>query len=80
MYPDHTWRKKGRRRRGRRRRRRRRPNWCRGDTHWSMVQLPVATPLKTTESFPTHTSARSHQLWRAILQHLYHNFKEFSSV
>lgn len=39
---------------------------------WSNSQL--AGPLKRTESFSTRTSARSHQLWRAKLQHPHHNF------
>jgi hypothetical protein len=30
--------------------------------HWNMSKLPVASPLKKTESFPTHTPARSYQL------------------
>lgn len=34
-------------------------------THWSMVKLPVASLLKKTESFPTPTPDRSHQLRRA---------------
>ena len=38
-----------------------------------MIKLLVASPLKKTESFSTPT--RSHQLWRATLQHPYHNFK-----
>ena len=49
-------------------------NLCCPYTHWSMVKLPVASPLKKTESFPTHILDRSHQLWRATLQHPYHNF------
>lgn len=31
-----------------------------------MVKRPVASPLKKTESFPTHTLTRSHQLWREL--------------
>lgn len=31
-------------------------------THWGIVNLSVAIPLKITESFPTHTPARSHYL------------------
>ena len=45
-------------------------------TQWSTVKLPVASPLKKTESFPT--LARSHQLWRATFQHPYHSFQNFS--
>jgi hypothetical protein len=35
-------------------------------------QTPSGPPPKTTEPFYTCISARSHQLWRATLQHLYH--------
>lgn len=38
----------------------------------------MAWPFNTTESFPSHPSARSHQLCRATLWHLPHTFWEFS--
>lgn len=31
-------------------------------THWSMMELSLASPLKETESFPTCTPIRNHQL------------------
>lgn len=31
-------------------------------THWSMIKRPVSSPLKKTESLPTPTPSRSHQL------------------
>lgn len=45
----------------------------------SMVKLPVASCLQTSQSFsaPTHTYSRSHQLWRAAIQYLYHHFQGF---
>lgn len=33
-----------------------------------MVKLPVAIPLKKTESFLTYTPARRPQMWRATLE------------
>jgi hypothetical protein len=30
-------------------------------THWSMIKLPMVSPLKKTVSFPTQIPARSHQ-------------------
>lgn len=36
-------------------------------THWDMAKLPVASPLKITESFHPPTPTRSHQLRRAML-------------
>jgi hypothetical protein len=53
-------RKKRRRRRRKRRRRREKkkknqPNLCCLYNHWSMAKLPVASPLKKTESFPPKT-------------------------
>jgi hypothetical protein len=42
--------------------------------HWSMTKLPMASPLKKTKPFPTCIPARSHQLWKAMLQHPYCNF------
>ena len=39
-----------------------------------MVKLSVSCPLKRTESFPSHSSIRSHQLWRATLQYLCQTF------
>jgi hypothetical protein len=51
-------------------------NLCCPYTHWSMVKLPVASPLKRTEcDHPLLAPTRSHQLGRATLQHPYHNFK-----
>ena len=55
-------------------------NLCCPYTHWSMVKLPVASPLKKTEFFPTPIPTRSHQLWRATLQHLHPSFSERSSM
>lgn len=37
-------------------------------------QILDGQPIKKRESFPTYTPTRSHQLWRAALQHPYHNF------
>jgi hypothetical protein len=50
------------------------PSFCCLYTHWSKVKLPVASPIKKTYSFPTCTPNRNHHLWRATLQHSYHNF------
>lgn len=50
-------------------------NLCCLYTPESMVKLLVSNPFKKTESSPSPKSARSSQLWRATLQHLYHNFK-----
>lgn len=43
-----------------------------------MVKLPVVSSLKKIECFPTWIPARSHQLLRDTLYHVYHNFKDFS--
>lgn len=43
-----------------------------------MVKLSIACPLNRTESFPSHIYARSHQPWRAALQHLHHTNEKFS--
>lgn len=43
--------------------------------HWSMIKLSVAFPLNRTESFPSCTHTRSHQLWRANISILITLFK-----
>ena len=53
-------------------------------TNWNTVKLPAARPLERTESFSTHTPARSHQLCHPYHgKHLHHNlwvlFKAFLS-
>lgn len=50
-------------------------NLCCPYTHWNMVKLPVASPLRRPESFPTRTPARSHQVSILIT-----TVKEFSSM
>ena len=49
-------------------------NLCYLYIHWSMVKLSMACSLNRTESFHSHTPNRSHQLWKASLQHPYHTF------
>lgn len=46
-------------------------NLCFPYTHWIMVKLLVASPLKKSESCPNPTSASSPLLWRATLQNPY---------
>lgn len=43
-------------------------------SHWSTVKLLVASPLKRSESFPSHTLSCAIHLWRATFQCPYHNF------
>lgn len=43
-----------------------------------MVKVSVAHLLNSTESSPSHTVTRSHQLYRANLR--IHTFEDFSSV
>lgn len=45
-----------------------------------MIRLSVGCPWNRTESFPSHTPARTYQLWRASLRHPHHIFKEFSFI
>lgn len=33
-------------------------------THWNKIKLSVAFPFNRTESFPSYSNAKSHQLWR----------------
>lgn len=55
------------------------PNFCYLYTYRSMVKLSMVCPLSRAESLPSHTPARSHQLWRVILQHHYQFYLYYKS-
>lgn len=53
-------------------------NLCCSCTHWSLIKLSVASPLKITK-WPPHTTCQ--KLWRSyILQHLCYSFSVLSSI